>query len=222
MKTLFTSKMFYHEETRGALIKSPVELLVGTARQLGVPINALRQAERAMAAMGQEIMQPPNVKGWDGGEKWINTATLFNRYNFVAGLVHGGGRDRARRDRKRRGAIRSDAARGNSDSPGDDPGQRRMAMGMMMGSGSRLENRPQPAYDPTPLLSAQKLESPEDIVDFYAGHLLAVRLSADKRQALVDFLTGDDARTRRRAPSKAARVRAMIHLMMSTPEYQLN
>ena len=67
-------------------------------------------SERAMAAMGQEVMQPPNVKGWDGGEKWINTATLFNRYNFVAGLVHGSGRDRGRpRPRASRPAGRAAA-----------------------------------------------------------------------------------------------------------------
>ena len=72
------------------------------------------------------------------------------------------------------------------------------------------------------LLSERNLESSEDIVDLYSGHLLAVRLSPDKRMALVEFLNGDNARTRRRAASKVARVRTMIHLMMSTPEYQMN
>ena len=37
----------------------------------------------AMASMlgrlGQELMQPPNVKGWDGGDTWITTSTMFNR-----------------------------------------------------------------------------------------------------------------------------------------------
>jgi hypothetical protein len=39
--------------------------------------------------MGQEIMNAPNVKGWDGGKSWVNTSTLFARYNLPAYLVTG-------------------------------------------------------------------------------------------------------------------------------------
>ena len=31
--------------------------------------------------MGQLPFLPPNVKGWPGGRVWINTSTLFVRYN---------------------------------------------------------------------------------------------------------------------------------------------
>jgi hypothetical protein len=37
--------------------------------------------------MGQEPLNPPSVKGWDGGPMWINTSTLLARFNFVNGLV---------------------------------------------------------------------------------------------------------------------------------------
>jgi uncharacterized protein (DUF1800 family) len=30
---------------------------------------------------------PPNVKGWPGGRSWINTTTLFARYNAAVTLV---------------------------------------------------------------------------------------------------------------------------------------
>ena len=211
---MFMSKMFYHADSRGSLIKSPVELLVGTARQLGVPLNSLPQAERAMAAMGQEVMQPPNVKGWDGDEKWINTATLFNRYNFVGGLVYG----RARRDGARRGAIRTES---DAQPPGGNT-DNRMMMANSMGPQSRMKSRPQPPYDPLPALAEYKLDSSASIVDHYAERLLAVPLSAEKREHLMGFLDGDDAGGRRRMRRKADRVRTMIHLMMSTPEYQMN
>jgi hypothetical protein len=48
--------------------------------------------------MGQVPLDPPNVKGWPGGRAWINTSTLFVRYNtciWLAGgemSVRGGGR----------------------------------------------------------------------------------------------------------------------------------
>ena len=37
----------------------------------------------AAAGMGQNLMSPPNVKGWPGGETWINTTTLLARKQFV-------------------------------------------------------------------------------------------------------------------------------------------
>jgi hypothetical protein len=33
---------------------------------------------------------PPNVKGWAGGRMWINTSTLFVRYNTASAMVAGG------------------------------------------------------------------------------------------------------------------------------------
>jgi hypothetical protein len=39
--------------------------------------------------LGQELFQPPNVKGWDGGIAWITTNGLLDRYNLAAALVEG-------------------------------------------------------------------------------------------------------------------------------------
>ena len=48
-------------------------------RRLGV----LAGLPLAMRAMGQDLLAPPTVKGWDGGETWINTSTLLARINFA-------------------------------------------------------------------------------------------------------------------------------------------
>ena len=40
----------------------------------------------AMRSMGQDLLEPPSVKGWDGGPAWINTATLLARINFANAL----------------------------------------------------------------------------------------------------------------------------------------
>ncbi len=32
-------------------------------------------------------MNPPSVKGWDGGPTWINTSTMLARFNFVNALI---------------------------------------------------------------------------------------------------------------------------------------
>ena len=40
--------------------------------------------------MGQQLFSPPNVKGWPGGQAWLNTSTVLARVNFAQALVMGG------------------------------------------------------------------------------------------------------------------------------------
>jgi hypothetical protein len=214
MKTLLKSQAFYHAEARGALVKSPVELLIGTARQLGLPVTNLSVAERALAAMGQELMQPPNVKGWDGGTKWINTATLFTRYNTVGGLINGGGRE----DRRRRDEV---AEAANDETPAE-PASSGMQPMKPNRPKSRREGARQPGHDPGSLIRAQALETPEQIVEFFAAHLLAVPLSDEKRAELAGYLRDESGKFDVNQKRAAQRIRTMIHLLCSTPEYQLN
>ena len=47
----------------------------------------MRAAPYAMKSMGQELFNPPSVKGWDGGMTWINTTTLLTRFNFAMQLA---------------------------------------------------------------------------------------------------------------------------------------
>jgi hypothetical protein len=44
-------------------------------------------ARDAMNKMGQTLLAPPSVKGWDGEEVWINANTVLQRYNFALDLV---------------------------------------------------------------------------------------------------------------------------------------
>jgi hypothetical protein len=39
--------------------------------------------------MGQDLFNPPNVKGWPGGEAWINSDSLLKRKQFLARLGRG-------------------------------------------------------------------------------------------------------------------------------------
>ncbi len=89
MRALLRSRVFYEESHRFALIKSPTELMVGTLRMLEVPPGDLRAGNQAIKEMGQELFQPPNVKGWDGGRSWITTSTLYHRYNAMAAILQG-------------------------------------------------------------------------------------------------------------------------------------
>ena len=118
---ILKSKAFYSDRARSAIIKSPVQYVIGSIKMLGLeqafdtdpadiadtatsmaaddsataPKKGIGDAMRghkvgrlagltiAMRSMGQDILAPPSVKGWDGEEAWINSATLLNRINFA-------------------------------------------------------------------------------------------------------------------------------------------
>jgi uncharacterized protein (DUF1800 family) len=89
LENLFLSQEFYGSRAMGTQIKGPVQLVIGAVRELGlkeVNYTALSQSTRMM---GQDLLQPPNVKGWDGGRTWVNANRIFLRYNAVADLLEG-------------------------------------------------------------------------------------------------------------------------------------
>ncbi|RTL44572.1 MAG: DUF1800 domain-containing protein [Candidatus Melainabacteria bacterium] len=83
VKAILLDKSFRTNKSYHCKIKSPVELVVGTVKALQVQkldgdLSAL------MARMGQNLLEPPNVKGWDGGMAWIATDTMMERFNYAA------------------------------------------------------------------------------------------------------------------------------------------
>ena len=83
MRIMLSSDAFYAPENRAALIKSPVEFVVGTMKTFDIETPNLRPFVLASALLGQNVFAPPNVKGWPGGEAWINTATLLGRKQLL-------------------------------------------------------------------------------------------------------------------------------------------
>jgi hypothetical protein len=90
IRTILTSRAFYSPLGIGTQIKSPIQLVVGTSRMLELPAPPVRQVMQPFRQMGQIPLMPPNVKGWPGGRLWINTSTLFVRYNTAVAMVGGG------------------------------------------------------------------------------------------------------------------------------------
>lgn len=82
LKTLFQSEWFFAPENQRMLIRGPVDLIVGTIRVLQLSGN-IHEAEQLSSMMGQSLLRPPNVKGWDGDRTWINAATLLARQHLA-------------------------------------------------------------------------------------------------------------------------------------------
>ena len=86
LRALLTSDAFYAPQNRAALIKSPVELIVGTLRQFRFETGEVIPFVLVSRQLGQDLFAPPNVKGWPGGEAWINSATLLQRKQILERL----------------------------------------------------------------------------------------------------------------------------------------
>jgi len=83
LRALLESDAFYAADTRGTLVRSPADLVVGTLHTLAIVPANMRPYALACASMGQTLLAPPNVKGWPGGDAWINTGTLLARKQFL-------------------------------------------------------------------------------------------------------------------------------------------
>ncbi len=86
---LLLTPQFWAPENRGVLIKSPVELLAGTARLFTLPVEDLSHVVGAARRIGQDLFDPPNVKGWPGGTRWITTSTLLDRTQMLHRMIRG-------------------------------------------------------------------------------------------------------------------------------------
>lgn len=89
MRAMLMSDAFWSDANRAALVKSPVELVVGSLRTFDIHPFDLRPAVFACAALGQNPFSPPNVKGWPGGDAWITSSTLLGRKQWVDRIFRG-------------------------------------------------------------------------------------------------------------------------------------
>lgn len=89
LTALFASPAFTDPSNRGTMTKSPADLVIGTVRALRIPVADGRLMAQAMRGLGQDLFDPPNVKGWPGGTAWITSTTLLLRRQILERIVRG-------------------------------------------------------------------------------------------------------------------------------------
>lgn len=164
MAVLLRSNLFFDPAVRHTLIKSPIDLVIGTFRIMGVRPN-LQQARLMLSQLGQDLFEPPTVKGWEGGRLWISSTTILRRANFAAAMTK--------------------------------------------------SNRLGELSDPLELVKEFGWEaSAESTVDGFSRLLLGRQVDADTRAELVEFVKSGEG-------DQSTRLRGLLHLIMTLPEYQL-
>jgi len=192
LRDIFSSAEFYSEHAMGNQIKSPVQYIVQTSKLLDASLPAPIAAQNAMRQMGQILFAPPNVKGWDGGKAWISTSTLLFRYNFANYLING-----------------------DAILPPNSPQRRQGADG---GFGRAAQYAQQIKRDPIEigkLVPPDARGKPRDVVDLLTKRFFPTRPAEKEIDAFAKYLEsrGPDATD--------ANLRELVHLMMSTPQFQL-
>ena len=94
LRAIFTHDIFYPAPGASTLnsVKWPMDYVVSTLRLLGMKLKGRDQYvdggdyQRALDRlrnMGQEVMDPPSVFGWNWETAWVSSAAMLSRYAFV-------------------------------------------------------------------------------------------------------------------------------------------
>jgi hypothetical protein len=144
-----------------------------------------------MREMGQILFAPPSVKGWDGGKSWISTSTLLFRNNFANYLING--------DSILPGPIK----RGRGD------------LGFRASGRTLAEEVHRLPADVTKIASTEARSDPQRLIAELGLRILQKEPAAEDAVAFSKFIEG------RNGNIDESTIRGLIHLMMSTPLYQL-
>ena len=85
-RTILGSRMMFSDSAIGHKVRSPVEMAIGLLRTLEARAG-MNELSQRLQALGHLPMYPPNVKGWEGGRRWINASTYFGRANLVRDIA---------------------------------------------------------------------------------------------------------------------------------------
>ncbi len=90
VETMLRSNLFFSTAAYRRRIKSPAEFAIGIVKALEVTISTTQLATD-LANLGQDLYNPPTVKGWAGGQHWINSTAIVARQNLASALLQGSG-----------------------------------------------------------------------------------------------------------------------------------
>ncbi|HXC99169.1 MAG TPA: DUF1800 domain-containing protein [Verrucomicrobiae bacterium] len=166
LAAMFYSEEFYSDSIVRNQVKSPVQWLVGSSRVLQRDVPAPFICYGLTRSLGQDLFAPPNVKGWDGGLSWINTANLLARYNYAAFLVEG-----------------------------DVSVLRGMSMGPRNGTGgmqqqNRLNNLHARTVDVSKILTPEERSDKAKLLAALERRLIQGKLRGEQEKTLRDYLDG--------------------------------
>ncbi len=202
VRTMLASRHFFSGYAFRQRIKSPVELVVGAVHETVEGYIQPQLLVRRIDAMGQTLFAPPNVKGWPGGQSWLNTSTVLARQNFAQALAMG-------MIWRENPPVMANPFQQEIEEPPLPRGAKKPVR----------PEEPPPAkeQDPVRVVKAEKATTPEEVVRVLLEVYLPGGVSDSARKRLVAFVADgkpQDAALERRA-------RETVHAILSMSEYQM-
>jgi len=248
LTAIFTSKDFYSAPSYGGHIKGPVEHMVALMKHLDVEsMPGVPDFNQSTIALGQHLLNPPSVAGWAGGKAWITPGLLIARGNVARDTLipdmtgfrdwnFNAGTDNVLGERMRDGYDIGAATAVNDPSKmsefdrvaleRDEKFNTRISGYIGWEQAARkLIPTPRDAarFDLTAMVLTSGAKTTTEAVDYLTWRILRVPLATETRNALVAFLTkelGTESVDRARTYMED-HLRMTVHLLMSTPEYQI-
>lgn len=87
MQFVFNSNWFYNEEHIGTKIKSPVDWLTSINQIVPIKFKKQKQLLNIQKMLGQILLFPPNVAGWEEHQSWIDSNTIVLRLKLPVLLL---------------------------------------------------------------------------------------------------------------------------------------
>ncbi len=88
VETMLRSNLFFSAAAYRRRIKCPTEFAIGIAKALEGTVSTTQLA-KDLAALGENLYDPPTVNGWAGGRHWIDSAAIVGRHNLAWALLRG-------------------------------------------------------------------------------------------------------------------------------------
>jgi hypothetical protein len=248
LTAIFSSRDFYSQASYGAHVKGPVEHFVAIMKQLDVDtLPGVPDFNQSTIAMGQHLLNPPSVAGWAGGKAWITPGLLIARGNVARDVLipdmtgfrdwnFSAGTDDVLGRRLRDGydigaatAVSDPAKMSTFDMVAlerDEQFNTRISgyIGWEQAARKLIPTPRNPAqFDLARMVLESGSRTTGEAVDFLMWRMLRVPTAAVTRDAFVTFLTkelGTDSIERAKTYMEDP-LRMTVHLIMSTPEYQI-
>jgi len=206
LKVLFTSPEFFATEAGGNRVKSPVRLLVGACRDFDLQGDITPALAQSTVPFGQELFNPPTVKGWPSGNEWITATTLALRYRLGEVLLDG---------KPLTGTQPLGRVRGTLIPRDPAEGEKTIARLLALDAekvDTTSKDGIKVRFEPERVVPAGLADDPAKLVDHLLARVLSVKPRTATRDAIVEAC---------KAVPTAERAKLAARLILASPEYQV-
>jgi len=205
---LFRSQAFYDAAHRASQLKSPVVYMLQLFDHLKIDLATYAEVDSVvrgvlliMRLLGQDLFNPPNVKGWDGNRAWISSQTLLTRYNVAGSIINGN--------------VQLEPPDADLDTTLSDIEELRREM--------ELLRRNESIFEPARFYDGMDGKTVGEVLDALLAKMIHRPVTAEQRRILLGSLgmEVDESTTFRLSNLREQHSRGLAHLITSLADYQV-